>query len=147
MVIRFEFGSPARRARSLSVATPAIGDEHVGWQGAGVEVIIELVERFGGNGFTLGRDTSFTCYHLLPLLLGDGCHGVVADPECARDRTFGITVCQCVYDKLSDRQRTVFSVVTFPVGSVCQRGCGRLDVFDREAILAVLQFVYVHTNR
>jgi hypothetical protein len=59
------------------VATPAIGDEHVGWQGAGVEAIIELVERFGGNGFTLGRDTSFTCYHLLPLLLADGCHGVV----------------------------------------------------------------------
>ena len=54
---------------------------------------------------------------------------------------------ELVYDKLSDRQRTVFSVVTFPVGSVCQRGCGRLDVFDREAILAVLQFVYVHTNR
>jgi hypothetical protein len=129
------------------VATPAIG-EHVGWQGAGVEAIIELVERFGGNGFTLGRDTSFTCYQLLPLLLGDGCHGVVADPECACDCTLESPFASAftISSRIASEQYLV-SVVTFPVGSVCQRGCGRLDVFDREAILAVLQFVYVHTNR
>jgi hypothetical protein len=39
-------------------------DEHVGWQGAGVEAIIELVERFGGNGFTIGPRYEF---YVLPL--------------------------------------------------------------------------------
>ena len=58
------------------------------------------------DSFGLGCDTSFTWFHLLPLLSCDGWDGRRADAECARDCTLGITVGECVYDLLPSAKRT-----------------------------------------
>ena len=60
----------------------------------------ELISRQGGVAFALSHDALFTCVHLLPFLLGDSGHGVVADPKPACDCALRITVGECVYDSL-----------------------------------------------
>ena len=63
------------------------GDKSIRRERRRIPVIVKLIHCFSRDLFPLGRETRFTCCHLLPLLLGNSCHGVVADPECTRNCT------------------------------------------------------------
>ena len=62
-------------------------DKSIRRERGSIQVIVKLIDCLRRDLFPLGRETRFTCCHLLPLLLGNSCHGVVADPECTRNCT------------------------------------------------------------
>jgi hypothetical protein len=57
----------------------------------GNRVSVYAIERACSSAFSLSTDRPFMCFHLLPPLLGDSSHGVVADSECASDCPLGVT--------------------------------------------------------
>ena len=76
-------------------------------------------------------DARYLAIHLLPVLLGNRGHGVVANPQCAGDCPLGVTSGECVDDALSNGEWAKLCVMALWVG----------------ISLAVIWLGYVQTNR
>ena len=116
-----------RKARSLSTLTPKTGTSTFKGTFSLSSCSAISSADAGGVALRLRRDAGFTCFHLLPLLLGDSSHGVVTDSECPSDCSLRVAGRESVDDAFSDHQWTELCVMAFRFGL---RGCelGVLDV-------------------
>src|SRR5437870_463871 len=105
-------GSVTRERKEFVCGDASDGDKAIRWELGRIQVIVKLIDCFRRDLFPLRGQALFTCCHLLPLLLGNSCHRVVADPECARNCTLGIAVGECAYDSLPNGERAELCVVT-----------------------------------